>query len=55
MINDLIHNDISRCNNHRCDKRANCKRYLQIEIDKSKKRTAWVTRYESENCKNQIL
>lgn len=31
-------NDISRCNNHRCRLRNNCKRYLQIAYDFHKDR-----------------
>lgn len=30
---NLIKNDVSRCNNHRCEKRNRCNRYLQLKID----------------------
>lgn len=33
MKPNIINNDISRCNNHRCRLRMNCKRYLQLGID----------------------
>lgn len=33
---DLLHNDITRCINHTCGKKNNCKRALQLEIDRSK-------------------
>lgn len=38
-MNDLILQDISRCNNHRCLKRVSCARYMQLEIDFKKYRT----------------
>lgn len=33
MESNLIMNDVSRCDNHRCPIRVYCSRYRQIEID----------------------
>lgn len=30
---NLINNDTSRCNNHRCALRTGCARYMQLAID----------------------
>lgn len=35
-IKDLIHRDISRCNDDRCPTAAFCERYLQMDIDYKK-------------------
>ncbi len=32
-MTNLINNDVSRCNNHRCPKRNDCARYRQLELD----------------------
>ncbi|HZW63609.1 MAG TPA: hypothetical protein VFF15_08215 [Flavobacteriaceae bacterium] len=68
-MKNLIPNDYSRCNNHQCQKRSNCKRYLQLGVDfkdanehvgsvlASKKvfSTVPVTRFDENNCQNQIV
>ena len=38
-INDLIHRDVSRCNDDRCPTAAFCERYLQMGIDYKKGET----------------
>lgn len=35
-IKDLIHRDISRCNDDRCQINVFCERYLQMNIDHKK-------------------
>lgn len=35
-IEDLIHRDISRCNDDKCPTASFCKRYLQLGIDYKK-------------------
>ena len=39
FIKDLIHRDISRCNDDRCPTDAFCRRYLQMGIDYKKGET----------------
>lgn len=42
-MNDLIHNDISRCSRNRCSLRMNCARRLQLGIDFRNKETGHVS------------
>lgn len=55
---NLIKNDVSRCNNHRCEKRNRCNLYLQLKIDtedfkkENQSKSISVTRYEDKNCTN---
>jgi len=57
-MKDLITNDTSRCNNHRCEKNLNCKRYVQLRIDflqkghKASDKHFAITRFESYACLN---
>lgn len=37
MATHLIHPEAIRCVNHRCSLRTNCRRYLQLAIDKQEK------------------
>lgn len=56
MKPNLIPNDYSRCNNHRCAKRMVCNRYLQLVIDKENNtgETVSVTSYREIDCKELI-
>ena len=35
-MKNLIPDDNSRCNNHRCAMRSDCARYMQLELDAKK-------------------
>lgn len=59
MQENLIPNDVSRCSNHRCVKRANCKRYMQNQIDRQKQNEGIlairsITRFYEHNCRNYL-
>lgn len=46
-IKDLIHRDISRCNDDRCPTAPFCKRYMQMAIDYKKgEEYVWVTDFK---------
>ena len=32
-MNNILSPEVPRCNNHRCEKRNRCSRYLQLQID----------------------
>ena len=52
---NLIPNDYSRCSNETCVKKTICKRFLQLEVDKTKNNTPIsVCRFESKDCEKLI-
>lgn len=53
---NLIPSDYSRCTNEKCEKKENCKRFLQTKIDEQKKdfKTVSSCKFKSENCEKII-
>jgi hypothetical protein len=51
---DLIPKDYSRCNNVECQLKTSCRRWLQLQEDKT---PVCVSRFKPENnkCDNQLL
>lgn len=61
MATDLINENEARCVNNRCGNRINCKRYMQLKIDKHvDRKNTFITRYDvpemrqNINCNYQI-
>ena len=56
MSKNLIPKDYARCDNDTCNKKMNCKRYLQFQEDLKSEQgfDVWVASFESFACLNQI-
>lgn len=57
MEKDLIPKDYSRCSNSNCNKKENCKRFVQYELDLKKvsvEKLHIVAAFSAENCERII-
>lgn len=57
-MKDLIHNDISRCNDYKCPTNFCCARFKQLSIDRKNGNIVWTSDFEGRKktglCENFI-
>lgn len=55
-----LNQDVTRCNNHRCSLRTNCKRYLQLKLDFEEKMQEYIlvsrfgNKEETKSCEHYL-